>query len=132
MAKETKAAPKTSAAKAAPAKAAPKAAPAKPKAAAAAKTAPATDEATERRGFKRKLVGAVVSDKMDKTVVVEVPRRTRHAVYKKYVRSRASYMAHDETNQFKVGDVIEIEEHRPISRHKRWLATRLVSRPVEG
>ena len=51
--------------------------------------------------------------------------------YKKYVRSRERYKAHDETNQYKVGDRVEIQEHRPISRDKRWLVTRLISRPVE-
>ena len=64
-------------------------------------------------------------------VVVEVVRSSLDPVYKKYVRSRARYKAHDETNQYKVGDRVEIQEHRPISRDKRWLVTRLVSRPVE-
>ncbi len=97
-----------------------------------AKAAPAAVEAApEAHGFRRKLVGRVTSSKMNKTVVVEVVRSSRDAVYKKYVRSRARYKAHDETNQFKVGDRVEIQEHRPISRDKRWLVTRLVSRPVE-
>jgi small subunit ribosomal protein S17 len=82
-------------------------------------------------GFRRKLLGRVTSSKMNKTVVVEVVRSSLDPVYKKYVRSRARYKAHDETNQFKVGDRVEIQEHRPISRDKRWLVTRLVSRPVE-
>ncbi len=82
-------------------------------------------------GFRRKLVGRVTSSKMNKTVVVEVVRSSLDPVYKKYVRSRARYKAHDETNQYKVGDRVEIQEHRPISRDKRWLVTRLVSRPVE-
>jgi len=82
-------------------------------------------------GFRRTLVGRVTSSKMNKTVVVEVVRSSRDPVYKKYVRSRGRYKAHDETNQYKVGDRVEIQEHRPISRDKRWLVTRLVSRPVE-
>ncbi|MFO0759793.1 MAG: 30S ribosomal protein S17 [Byssovorax sp.] len=82
-------------------------------------------------GFRRKLVGRVTSDKMDKTVTVEVTRNSPDPVYKKYVRQRERYKAHDETNQYKVGDRVEIQEHRPISRDKRWLVTRLVSRPVQ-
>jgi small subunit ribosomal protein S17 len=88
-------------------------------------------QAPRAHGFRRKLVGRVTSDKMNKTVVVEVVRSALDPVYKKYVRSRARYKAHDETNQFKVGDRVEIQEHHPISRDKRWLVTRLVSRPVE-
>ena len=85
----------------------------------------------QSHGFRRKLVGRVTSSKMNKTVVVEVVRSSRDQVYKKYVRSRDRYKAHDETNQYKVGDRVEIQEHRPISRDKRWLVTRLVSRAVE-
>ena len=81
--------------------------------------------------FRRRLLGKVVSDKMDKTVVVEVVRRSRDAMYKKYVRNRDRYKAHDETNQFKVGDRVEIMEHRPISKDKRWKVVRLVTRAVE-
>ena len=87
--------------------------------------------APQAHGFRRKMVGRVTSNKMNKTVVVEVVRSSLDPVYKKYVRSRARYKAHDETNQYKVGDRVEIQEHRPISRDKRWLVTRLVSRPVE-
>ncbi len=52
-------------------------------------------------------------------------------LYKKYVRHRERYKAHDETNQYKVGDRVEIQEHRPISREKRWLVTRLIARAVQ-
>ena len=93
--------------------------------------APAAEEAPRAHGFRRKLVGRITSSKMNKTVVVEVVRSSLDPVYKKYVRSRARYKAHDETNQYKVGDRVEIQEHRPISRDKRWLVTRLVARPVE-
>jgi small subunit ribosomal protein S17 len=92
---------------------------------------PAAQPAGKRHGFRRKLVGRVTSNKMDKTVTVEVIRDARDPVYKKYVRMRDRYKAHDETNQYKVGDRVEITEHRPISRDKRWLVTRLVARPVE-
>jgi small subunit ribosomal protein S17 len=92
---------------------------------------PAAQEQGKRRGFRRRMVGRVTSDKMDKTVTVEVIRDALDPVYKKYVRRRERYKAHDETNQYKVGDRVEITEHRPISRDKRWLVTRLVNRPVE-
>ncbi len=71
------------------------------------------------------------SAKMAKTVVVEVVRSTLDPMYKKYVRSRERYKAHDETNQYKAGDRVEIQEHAPISREKRWIVTRLIARPVE-
>jgi len=86
---------------------------------------------TEQHGFRRKLVGRVKSDKCDKTVVVEVVRNAPDPKYKKYVRARERYKAHDEKNEYKVGDRVEIQEHRPISREKRWIVTRLISRPVE-
>lgn len=70
---------------------------------------------------KRILQGVVVSDKTDKTVVVKVERRFTHPVLKKTVRRTKQYQAHDETNQFKVGDVVSIEESRPISKTKRWV-----------
>jgi small subunit ribosomal protein S17 len=72
------------------------------------------------RGVKRTLVGTVVSDKMDKTVVVRVERLVLDPDYKKYVRRRTKYMAHDESNACKVGDQVQIIEHRPLSKHKRW------------
>ena len=68
---------------------------------------------------KRILQGVVVSDKTDKTVVVKVERRFTHPVLKKTVRRTKNYQAHDETNQYKVGDVVSIEESRPISKTKR-------------
>lgn len=91
----------------------------------------AADTATAAHGFRRKLVGKVTSNKMDKTVTVEVIRNSPDPVYKKYVRARERYKAHDETNQYKIGDRVEIQEHRPISRDKRWLVTKLISRAVE-
>ena len=103
-----------------------------PAAPAAAATAPAAQAAEPRaHGFRRKMVGRVTSNKMNKTVVVEVVRSSLDPVYKKYVRSRARYKAHDETNQYKVGDRVEIQEHRPISRDKRFMVVRLVKKFVE-
>jgi small subunit ribosomal protein S17 len=86
--------------------------------------------AVEQARFKRKLSGRVTSSKMDKTVVVEVVRLAPHAVYKKYVRSRARFKAHDENNECKVGDRVEIIEHRPLSREKRWKVVRIIKRAV--
>ncbi len=70
---------------------------------------------------KRVLQGTVVSDKNDKTVVVRVERRFTHPVMKKTVRMSKRYKAHDEANQFKVGDEVFIQESKPISRDKRWV-----------
>jgi len=70
----------------------------------------------------------VVSDKMDKTVVVLVNRLIKHPVYKKYIRRRAKFMAHDEQNSARMGDTVEIIESRPLSRFKRWRLTRILER----
>jgi small subunit ribosomal protein S17 len=70
---------------------------------------------------KRVLYGVVVSDKQDKTVVVQVERRFTHPLFKKTVRRTKKYHAHDEGNACKVGDQVRIEEHRPISKTKRWI-----------
>lgn len=69
---------------------------------------------------RRVLQGVVVSDKADKTVVVRVERRVMHPIYKKFIRRSKKYMAHDEHNSLKVGDVVRIRECRPLSRRKRW------------
>jgi small subunit ribosomal protein S17 len=78
------------------------------------------------RGRHRALLGVVRSDKMDKTVVVEVVTLKRDPVYGKYLKNRTRYKAHDEKNQFKTGDRVEIQEHRPLSREKRWIVSRLI------
>src|SRR5262249_38053278 len=70
---------------------------------------------------KRVLQGVVVSDAQNKTVVVRVERRVMHPVYKKYIMRSKKYAAHDETNKFKTGDTVRIEESRPISKRKRWV-----------
>ena len=71
---------------------------------------------------KRILQGVVVSDKMDKTIIVRVDRRVRHPLYKKFITRSKKFAAHDEENRYREGDVVRIEEHRPISRRKRWMA----------
>ncbi len=75
-------------------------------------------------------IGVVVSDKMDKTVVVQVERLVKHPVYEKYVRRRAKFKAHDEDNACKVGDKVMIEECRPLSRDKRWRVRQLLEKAV--
>jgi len=87
--------------------------------------------ANNSKARRRTLVGRVASAKMQKTVVVEVVRSIKHPVYGKYVRVRTKYKAHDENGQYKAGDVVEIREHRPISREKRWMVIRLIERPAE-
>ena len=72
--------------------------------------------------------GTVVSDKMDKTVVVAVESRVRHPLYGRIVRRTKRYKAHDETNQYHPGDVVEITECRPLSRDKSWRVSRLVEK----
>lgn len=69
---------------------------------------------------RRVLQGTVVSDKGDKTVTVLVERRVMHPVYKKFIKQSKKYAAHDEGNAFKIGDIVQIEECRPISKSKRW------------
>lgn len=103
----------------------------------------AQDEVTDalvsdarERGFRRKLVGRVVNDtknpnRAKKTVVVEVIRNFRDPVYGKYVKRRKKFHAHDEREQFRTRDLIEIHESRPLSKTKRWVATRLLERPPE-
>jgi small subunit ribosomal protein S17 len=72
------------------------------------------------RGLRKTQEGVVVSDKMDKSVIVEVSRTVMHPLYQKYVRKRTRFMAHDESNALRIGDRVRIVESRPISRRKRW------------
>lgn len=79
----------------------------------------------------RTLKGTVRSDKMEKTVVVEVRRRVREPQYKKSIERRARYKAHDEKNECSIGDVVEITQSRPLSKEKRWVVTKVVEKAVE-
>lgn len=80
------------------------------------------------RGHRKTRIGTVVSDKMDKTIVVAVEKRVLHPVYKKFVRHRSKYQTHDAENTARVGDLVLIEETRPLSRHKRWRLKEIVRR----
>ena len=84
----------------------------------------------KERGSKKRLEGMVVSAKMDKTVVVMVERLVKHKVYKKYIKRRAKFAAHDENNSCQAGDKVEIIESRPLSRSKRWRVTNIVQKAV--
>lgn len=72
------------------------------------------------RSRRKVKIGQVVSDKMEKSIVVSVERRVRHPLYKKYVKKTSTFMAHDEENQCKIGDKVRIMETRPLSKAKRW------------
>ncbi|PIE65912.1 MAG: 30S ribosomal protein S17 [Deltaproteobacteria bacterium] len=85
---------------------------------------------TDKTRNKKTLIGLVASDKMTKTVVVEVTRRMEHAVYKKYIQRRTRYKAHDETNECREGDRVLIEECRPYSKDKRWRVKQILDRAV--
>jgi small subunit ribosomal protein S17 len=91
-------------------------------------------EATTRANRRKTKVGRVVSDKMDKTIVVAVERLARHRVYKRVMRVTTKFQAHDEENSAQVGDRVLIEEWRPLSRHKRWRLVEVLGRagrPIE-
>jgi small subunit ribosomal protein S17 len=90
----------------------------------------ADQPAPERRRRQQKL-GIVISDKMDKTVVVEVGRRVMHPLYGKFMKRRSRFMAHDEKNACKVGDAVRIEETRPLSRHKRWTVKEILKKAAD-
>ncbi|HSK93906.1 MAG TPA: 30S ribosomal protein S17 [Candidatus Angelobacter sp.] len=80
------------------------------------------------QGKRRTKTGRVVSDKMDKTVVVSVERLRRHPIYKRVVRLSTKFKAHDQENTARVGDTVRIEESKPLSREKRWTVVEVVAR----
>lgn len=80
------------------------------------------------KGLKRTLTGTVVSDKMNKSVVVRVENRMRHPLYGKYITKTHKYHAHDETDLVKEGDQVEISEGRPISKNKSWSVTKVLEK----
>ena len=82
----------------------------------------------EARGQRKTRVGVVVSDKMDKTIVVSITRRYMHPKYKKYVKTRTPYKVHDPNGECKMGDRVLIEETRPISKEKRWKVKEIVEK----
>jgi len=80
--------------------------------------------------MKRQLIGTVVSDKMDKTVVVQTERLVKHRLYEKYIRRRAKFSAHDGENSCRIGDKVLITESRPLSKTKRWQVSQILEKAV--
>ncbi len=74
----------------------------------------------ESRGRRKTKIGKVVSNKMDKSIVISVERLVKHSLYKKYFKKTSKFMAHDEENQCEIGDMVKIMEVRPLSKLKRW------------
>jgi len=89
--------------------------------------AAAADQGAEKR-IRKTLTGKVVSNKMNKTILVSVERFVPHPVYGKYLRRSTNFMAHDENGESREGDVVAIEECRPLSRHKSWRLVKVVAR----
>jgi small subunit ribosomal protein S17 len=84
----------------------------------------------KKRGMKRQLIGTVVSDKMDKTVLVQAERLVKHRLYEKYIRRRAKFSAHDAENSCRTGDKVLITESRPLSKTKRWRVSQILEKAV--
>jgi len=83
---------------------------------------------TKQRGQRKEREGTVIRDRQDKTIVVEVERRTSHSLYKKVVKTNKRYVAHDGDNEAKIGDRVSIIETRPVSKSKRWRLNQIISR----
>ena len=80
------------------------------------------------RNLRKTKTGKVVSDKMDKTIVVEIIDSVQHPLYKKFIKSTTRFKAHDENNECKIGDTVEITETRPLSKDKRWRVSEIIER----
>lgn len=87
-----------------------------------------TQQETTKRAFRKVRLGRVVSDRMDKTVVVQVTDRKSHPLYRKVIQHRVRFKAHDEGNECKIGDLVRIMETRPVSRDKRWRVVEVVEK----
>jgi small subunit ribosomal protein S17 len=87
-------------------------------------------DAMKKQRIRRQMVGTVVSNKMDKTVVVSVERLVKHKFYHKYIRRRTKLAAHDEANACQIGDRVMLTESRPLSRAKRWRVNKIVEKAV--
>jgi len=84
----------------------------------------------KQRGMKRQMIGTVTSNKADKTVTVLVERLVKHRLYLKYVRRRTKFAAHDDQNDCRIGDKVQISESRPLSKTKRWRVVKIVEKAV--
>lgn len=83
---------------------------------------------TEERKIRKQRVGVVTSNKMDKSITVSVERRLQHPIYGKFVKKSKKFMAHDESNDCNIGDLVKIVESRPLSKRKKWRLTEIVER----
>lgn len=86
----------------------------------------------QERGMRKVRRGVVVSNKMDKTIVVKVERLMKHPLYKKYIKQTKKFYAHDEANDANIGDTVEITETKPLSKNKRWRLSNIVERSIES
>lgn len=86
--------------------------------------------AIKKRGLKRQMIGTVVSNKMDKTIVVTVERLVKHRLYHKFIRRSTKFAAHDESNACNIGDRVMITESRPLSKTKRWRVSQILQKAV--
>ena len=87
-----------------------------------------SDDLKKRKSNKKMLTGKVVSDKMNKTIVIEIERRKLHTLYKKYVTKRKKIKAHDETNESRIGDIVRVVESKPVSKEKHWRLLDIIER----
>jgi len=83
-----------------------------------------------KSGMRREVIGTIISDRMEKTVIVEVERLVKHRLYKKYIKRRSKYTAHDEANACRIGDRVLIAESRPISKTKKWRVREIVEKAI--
>lgn len=86
----------------------------------------------QERGLRKVRKGVVVSNKMDKTITVKVESKIQHPLYKKYIKQSKKFYAHDENNEARVGDVVEIVETRPLSKNKCWRLGNIITRSIEA
>jgi small subunit ribosomal protein S17 len=82
----------------------------------------------ENRNLRKERIGIVVSDKMDKTIVVAEKRKVKHAIYGKFINRTTKFMAHDDTNNCHIGDLVKIMETRPVSKNKTWRVVEIIER----
>mgnify|MGYP001561149986 FL=1 len=87
-----------------------------------------TTETTVKRNLRKERVGVIVSDKMNKSIIVAVERKVKHPMYGKFVKKTSKFVAHDEKNECKVGDTVKIEETRPLSKTKNWRLVEILER----
>ena len=85
-------------------------------------------ETAQNRGMRKTRVGVVVSDKMDKTIVVKLSTRVKHPLYSKYINKTTKIKAHDEKNECGIGDTVKVMETRPLSREKRWRLVEIIEK----